>query len=157
MKNVILVFTTLFALTVFAQAQSKRVDYYSAQSLQQESHQLAMQATHSPEGIATKNLETYSNHFTMLSVRIKNGGAEVHRDYSDFFFVVGGEATLVTGGTVLNAKAIGNGETRGSAVSGGKRQELRTGDVVHIPPDTPHQLLVAPGKSFTYFVIKVHK
>jgi hypothetical protein len=29
------------------------------------------------------------------------------------------------------------------------------GDIVHIPAKTAHQLLVAPGKVFTYFVIKV--
>ncbi|MGH9344930.1 MAG: hypothetical protein ACRD19_14360 [Terriglobia bacterium] len=157
MKKAILVLTTLFATSVFGQAPSKGVDYYSIQYLQQVSHKLAMQAAHSPEGIATKNLETSLNHYTMLSVRIKTGGAEVHRYYSDIFVVVGGEATLVTGGTVLNAKVVSDGETRGSAVSGGSRRELRKGDIVHIPPGTSHQLLIPPGKPFAYFVIKVHE
>jgi hypothetical protein len=31
------------------------------------------------------------------------------------------------------------------------------GDVVHIAAGVPHQTLVAPGKQFTYFIIKVRK
>lgn len=157
MKNAIRFLTVFYALTAFSQAQSKGVDYYPIQNLRQAGDRLAMQAGQRPDGIATKNLETYPNHFTMLSVRIKNGGAEVHRYYADIFIVVDGEATLVTGGTVLDGKVVGDGETRGAAVSGGSRRELRKGDIVHIPPGTSHQLLVAPGKSFAYFVIKVRK
>jgi uncharacterized RmlC-like cupin family protein len=33
--------------------------------------------------------------------------------------------------------------------------KLGVGDVVHIPVKVPHQLLVEPGKQFTYFVVKV--
>jgi quercetin dioxygenase-like cupin family protein len=32
---------------------------------------------------------------------------------------------------------------------------LSTGDIVHIPAGTPHQLLLDKGKPFTYFVVKV--
>ena len=35
--------------------------------------------------------------------------------------------------------------------------KLAAGDAVHIPANTPHQLLVENGKQFTYFVIKVQK
>jgi mannose-6-phosphate isomerase-like protein (cupin superfamily) len=157
MKKAIFVLAALFALTVSSQAQSKDVDYYSAPDLRRVGHELAKQAAQSPDGIATKNLETSTNHFTMLSVRIKTGGAEVHQHYSDFFIVVGGEAILITGGKVLDPKVTGDGETRGSALSGGCRRKLREGDIVHIPPNKSHRLLIAPGKALTYFVIKVRE
>jgi uncharacterized RmlC-like cupin family protein len=32
---------------------------------------------------------------------------------------------------------------------------IRKGDVMHISPGVPHQTMVAPGKTFTYYVIKV--
>ena len=32
---------------------------------------------------------------------------------------------------------------------------LMTGDIVHIPPKTAHQLVLEPGAEFTYFVMKV--
>jgi mannose-6-phosphate isomerase-like protein (cupin superfamily) len=157
MKNAILVLAALFIPPLLIEAQSKGVDCYSARDLRQIGHELAMQAEHNPDGIATKDLESHSNHLTMLSVRIKTGGAEVHQHYSDFFIAVDGEATLVTGGKVLDSKMTSDGETRGSALSGGYRQKLRVGDIVHIPPNKSHQILIVPGKPFTYFVIKVRE
>jgi quercetin dioxygenase-like cupin family protein len=46
---------------------------------------------------------------------------------------------------------------RGKSVDGGSRQELKAGDVVHIPAGIPHQTLVADGDSVTYFVVKVEE
>jgi quercetin dioxygenase-like cupin family protein len=46
---------------------------------------------------------------------------------------------------------------RGTGIEGGQSQKLGVGDIVHIAPNTPHQLKLAPGKTFTYFVVKVHQ
>ncbi|MDE3180214.1 MAG: hypothetical protein KGM47_11230, partial [Acidobacteriota bacterium] len=64
---------------------------------------------------------------------------------------------LVTGGRLVGSKTVGEGELRGASIAGGHRQELAKGDIVHISPNTPHQLLLASGKTFTYFVIKVRE
>jgi mannose-6-phosphate isomerase-like protein (cupin superfamily) len=106
-------------------------------------------------GSAAETLEKYPNHFTMLTVRTASGGAEVHEHYADLFWVIDGDATLITGGTVLNPTGAGSGETRGTELTGGSRQKLSKGDVVHISPNTPHQLLITKGHNFTYFVVKV--
>lgn len=108
-------------------------------------------------GAAGETLEKYPGHFTMLTVRNQSGGAELHEHYADIFFVVDGEATLTTGGTILDRKNVGPGEVRGKSIEGGVKRHLAKGDVVHISPNTPHQLTVAKGKSFTYFVVKVHE
>ena len=106
-------------------------------------------------GGAGIKLQEYPNHFTMISLRQKDGGAEIHESFADIFFVVQGSATLVTGGTVQDSKTVKPGEIRGSAVLGGKSALLRQGDFAHIPAGLPHQLLVAEGETFVYFVIKV--
>jgi mannose-6-phosphate isomerase-like protein (cupin superfamily) len=90
----------------------------------------------------------------MLSTRVKSGGAELHKKYSDIFIVVSGEATEVTGGAIIDPKDSGD-EIRGTRVDGGVAQVLRKGDVITIAPNTPHQTMVAPGQTFTYFVVKV--
>ena len=36
-----------------------------------------------------------------------------------------------------------------------KRFEWEAGDVIYIPPNVPHQVMVAAGKQITYFVAKV--
>jgi quercetin dioxygenase-like cupin family protein len=44
---------------------------------------------------------------------------------------------------------------RGTAVTGGERHRVSVGDIVHIPANTPHQMLVEAGHHVTYFVVKV--
>lgn len=131
------------------------VNYYSAAGLKHMAHKLEQQESFRTTGSAGETLDKYPGSFTMLTVRNTSGGAELHEHYADIFFVVDGEATLTSGGTVLDPETTGPGEVRGSAVSGGVEQKLGKGDVVHISPNTPHQLFVPEGKTFTYFVVKV--
>ncbi len=138
-----------------ALAQAGGMNHYSAAQLKQMAQKLEQQESFRSTGSAFETLDTYPGSYTMLSVRNKTGGAELHEHYADIFFVVDGEATLTSGGTVVDPKTTAPGETRGSAVSGGVEQKLGKGDVVHIPPNTPHQLSIPKGKSFTYFVVKV--
>jgi hypothetical protein len=71
--------------------------------------------------------------------------------------VIEGRAALVTGGTVADAKTIAPGEVRGSSVAGGVRQDLRAGDVAHVPAGLPHQMLVAGDKFVTCLVLKIEQ
>jgi mannose-6-phosphate isomerase-like protein (cupin superfamily) len=91
----------------------------------------------------------------MIALRGKNGGAEVHENYADFFFVVQGSAKLLSGGTVQDGKTVSEGEIRGKSVMNGGETTLNQGDIVHIPASVPHQLLLPKGGTFLYFVIKV--
>jgi mannose-6-phosphate isomerase-like protein (cupin superfamily) len=138
-----------------ALAQAGDVNHYSADQLKQMAQKLEQQESFRTTGSAGETLDKYPGSFTMLTVRNANGGAELHEHYADIFFVVDGEATLTSGGTVVDAKTTAPGEIRGSSVSGGVEQKLGKGDVVHISPNTPHQLSIPKGKTFTYFVVKV--
>lgn len=87
----------------------------------------------------------------------------VHYKVSEVYQVMKGAATLVTGGTVVNAKERpadspqvrqqdGPGET-GTAIVGGTSQEVKEGDVIIIPAGTPHWFSKIDG-SITYTVIR---
>lgn len=93
----------------------------------------------------------------MLLVRCRDGGAEVHENFADIFYVLDGQATLVTGGVVAGAASVGQGEIRGSSVEWGCRQELKAGDVAHVPAGLPHQMLVADEQTVTCLVMKVQE
>jgi uncharacterized RmlC-like cupin family protein len=138
-----------------AAAQAKGADVYSALQLRQMAEKLMRQQGLRESGVAGEMLEKYKNDLTMLAVRTKSGGAELHAEYADILFVTDGVATLITGGTVEDAKSVGPGEVRGSAVKDGVARKLGKGDVIHISPNTPHQMLIADGHSLTYFVVKV--
>jgi mannose-6-phosphate isomerase-like protein (cupin superfamily) len=106
--------------------------------------------------LAFEKLADYGNHYVQIAHREADGEAELHDNMVDIFFVQSGEATLLVGGKMSGATRVtGPGETRGPSNADGTKKPLRAGDVVHIPALTPHQLLVAKGKQFTYFVVKV--
>jgi mannose-6-phosphate isomerase-like protein (cupin superfamily) len=127
--------------------------YWSADSLKEtEKALLAMK-----KDPASQGLGKFGNHTAALSHREADGKAEVHERKHDFFFVQSGEATLITGGTVIDDKANEGGEHTGTGIKDGKETALHVGDVVHIPAGMPHQLLIKKGTTFTYFVIKVDK
>ncbi len=108
-------------------------------------------------GLATETLKKYASDYTMLAFRSKSGKAELHEKFADFYFVVGGEATLVSGGHIVNSSTTAPGEVRGDSVQDGKETKLKKGDIVHIPANIPHQLVLAKGGTFQYFIVKVQE
>ncbi|WP_158792620.1 hypothetical protein [Granulicella sp. L60] len=131
------------------------IDRRSAESIAAQVKSMLGDARTSSGGIASATLEKYPGHYTMLTVRTKSGGAEMHAEWSDIFYVLDGEATEITGGTIVDPTQSAAGETRGTRVEGGTSTPMRKGDVIHISPNTPHQIILAPGKTFSYYVIKV--
>jgi len=109
------------------------------------------------DGSASETLREFPQHAGMLSFRSRDGSAELHEHFADLFIVLEGRATLITGGTVAGAHTVGPGEIRGTAVEGGKRMELRAGDLAHVPAGVPHQMLVHGDKTFTAFVLKIQE
>jgi mannose-6-phosphate isomerase-like protein (cupin superfamily) len=107
--------------------------------------------------LAAEPLGTFGNHNFQVSHREGNGEAEVHAVVADVFIAQSGEATLIVGGSVVDGKTTAPNEIRGPSIKGGVSKELGAGDIVHIPANTPHQLMVKSGKQFTYFVVKVNQ
>jgi mannose-6-phosphate isomerase-like protein (cupin superfamily) len=105
--------------------------------------------------IASEPLGKFGNHTFQITHREGSGEGELHETQADLFIVQSGEATLVVGGTVSGGKPTAPGEIRGASVTGGERKKLGAGDVVHIPANTAHQLLVESGKQFNYAIMKI--
>jgi hypothetical protein len=114
-------------------------------------------AVRSGSGVFSQRIGLYGNHTTTLTTRVSTGDAEQHRDWYDIFVAVSGDASLISGGQLQDVREIAPGELRGSGVANGVVQSLTPGAVVHIEPQTPHQLIIAPSHSFTYFVVKIKK
>jgi len=136
--------------------QTMKSDHWSTPELLERAKHLKELAAKG-DGSASETLEKYPHHYTMLAYRQHSGGGELHQNFADIFFIVDGHATVVTGGSLEDAKTTDPGEVRGKSVKGGTRQELKAGDVVHIPAGMPHQTLLADGDSVTYFVVKVEE
>jgi mannose-6-phosphate isomerase-like protein (cupin superfamily) len=138
-----------FAYTLHA--ADDHVDIYSSKQLTG----MAQTLLEKQERFAGKDLVRYSNHYTMLAVRKTTGSAELHEHEADVFVVESGQATLLTGGKIVNPQRQKEGEIRGTSIEGGERHQIGAGDIVHIPAGTPHQLLIDQTQPFVYFVLKV--
>jgi mannose-6-phosphate isomerase-like protein (cupin superfamily) len=132
------------------------LDHLSSPILLERAAYLRKLAKHG-DGSAGEVLKEYPQHAIHLLVRSRNGGAELHENFADLFFVLEGRAALVTGGTIADAKIIAPGEVRGSSVEGGAQQDLRAGDVAHVPAGLPHQMLVSGDKFVTCLVLKIQQ
>jgi mannose-6-phosphate isomerase-like protein (cupin superfamily) len=131
-------------------------DHWSPAILLERAAYLRKLARHG-DGAASETLKEYPQHSTMLAFRSRSGGGELHRSFADLFYILDGHATLMVGGELLSPETTAPGEIRGAGVKGGTSQELRAGDVVHIPACKAHQMLVSEGESVTYFVVKIQE
>lgn len=90
------------------------------------------------------------------SHRDKAGQVEVHDKETDVIYVIDGNATFVTGGTMVGGKVTKPGQHLGSNIEGGESHQLTKGDVIVVPAGTPHWFKEVP-QSVSYFVVKVLK
>ena len=104
---------------------------------------------------ANEVLATEGNRRFMVAHREGSGLAEWHEKEADVMFFSAGSITMIYGGTIVDEKATGPGERRGTSITGGTEVKLGAGDVLHIPAKVPHQMMLAPGAQVTYFVTKV--
>ncbi len=106
---------------------------------------------------SVETLGEFGNHNVLMVYREASGPSETHAEWTDFYVVQSGSATLMVGGKLTGSRQDSPGEMRGTGLEGGKSIEIQTGDVVNIPPGTAHQVVVAEGKPVTYLIVKVKK
>ena len=105
--------------------------------------------------VATQDIAKNGNYRFMVAHREGSGEAEYHAVDADIFVVQSGAATLVYGGELVDGKTTAPNEMRAASIKGGMEKTVAAGDIVTIPAKLPHQLKLAAGKEFTYFVVKV--
>ncbi len=142
-----------FMMLVMAAGDPKGFVVWTAADLK--SRESALASKVGADGLASDKIVDYGFYNTQLAHREASGGAELHEKFVDIFMIQSGEATLLIGGSIDGRHQTAPGEIRGTAVTGGERHRVATGDVVHIPANTPHQMLVEKGHHVTYFVVKV--
>jgi mannose-6-phosphate isomerase-like protein (cupin superfamily) len=89
----------------------------------------------------------------VLAQRRGAGEVEVHEKTNHVFIIVEGEATFVTGGTLVGGRETAPGQRRAPDVQGGEVHHLTKGDVITIPAKTPHWFKEVPTKTIAYYAI----
>lgn len=67
-------------------------------------------------------------------------GASLHEAQAEFFYVIEGTATLLTGGTLTSPTRTGS-NLAGPGIEGGVRQTFKKGDFMIVPSGVPHQFV----------------
>jgi mannose-6-phosphate isomerase-like protein (cupin superfamily) len=85
-----------------------------------------------------------------------------HDDTAESYVVISGNATLITGGTIVNGRrsapdsevtTILNGPSCGGTMVGYTSREIKTGDIIVIPEGVPHGFSAIPDH-VTYLSIR---
>ena len=93
------------------------------------------------------------------------GGAIEHSLITEVYHFIDGNATLVTGGTIENpresppesqmVKVLNGPSTGGGVVKDGVSRKVGPGDVVVIPPNTPHWFSEITSDQVVYLVVRM--
>jgi mannose-6-phosphate isomerase-like protein (cupin superfamily) len=89
------------------------------------------------------------------SHRDKPGNAELHVKETDVLYVIEGEATFVTGGTIIGRHEVRAEQIGGSGIEGGKTFHLKKGDVITVEAGVPHWF--KDTSNISYYVVKIKK
>lgn len=99
------------------------------------------------------SLATAPDYTVSVLRRTSAGQVEVHEKETDIFYVVDGEATFVTGGTMIGGKVSRPNQLLGTDIQGGQTHRLSKGDVIVVPAGTPHWFKEVP-QLIRYFTVK---
>lgn len=73
-----------------------------------------------------------------LEYRTAVGGAAIHLHQDEFFYVISGSGTLVTGGKLTHAVHPDAENVTGDSIVGGRATPVTKGDFIVVPENTPH-------------------
>ena len=92
---------------------------------------------------------------TVIANRGLQRGAEMHDMTNHVFIIVEGEATFVTGGTMVEPKNTAPGQVRAKSSQGGQTYHLTKGDVITIPAKTPHWFKEVSTQTIAYYAVNL--
>jgi mannose-6-phosphate isomerase-like protein (cupin superfamily) len=91
----------------------------------------------------------------VLANRRGAGDVEVHEKTNHVFIIVEGEATMVTGGTLVGARQTSPDQRRAESIQGGQTYHLTKGDVITIPAKTPHWWKEVSTQTIAYYAVNI--
>jgi mannose-6-phosphate isomerase-like protein (cupin superfamily) len=91
----------------------------------------------------------------ILANRREAGVVEFHEHTSHIFIMVDGEATFITGGTMVGTKRTGPDQMTATSIEGGETFHLSKGDVITIPAKTPHWWKEISTRTVGYYAINI--
>ncbi len=95
------------------------------------------------------NLGNYGSHTASIQRRDVGAAPETHTNFSHFLMFTSGQGDFYLGGQIVD------GADGKKVVKGGEKFRIATGDMYHIPINTPHWVVPDAGGSVTYWVTNI--
>ena len=157
---------TIFCLAASAASAPQTVQVWSLAALKQVDAQMAAGTRN--HGLAVKTISVvgvdpaaisssvkeFAPNSLLLVDRISTGESEIHVTQNDVTTILEGTATLSTGGKLTGERKISDTEIRGESLTGTDRRPVKAGDILLVPANMPHQLVLKPGEHLLYTVFK---
>ncbi|WP_443750440.1 cupin domain-containing protein [Asticcacaulis solisilvae] len=152
-RTLLIAASLLMAAPAFAQDAADHTTQASAADIK--TQVAAMMADMKPgQGFMWRSLLTTGGQTAGLEIWKAPGRPAIHTAEAEYFTVVQGTGTLVTGGTMVNPKLVRDGFVDGDVIQGGTTRQLKAGDFVLIPAGVPHWFGI-PGEPLVLLGIKV--
>jgi mannose-6-phosphate isomerase-like protein (cupin superfamily) len=90
-----------------------------------------------------------------LEYRPGDAPAAVHEKDAELMVVLEGTGAIVTEGKLVNEKRVNAYNLSGSSISGGNSHPVVVGDMILIPPNTPHQVTPSGGAPIVLMTMHV--
>ena len=90
------------------------------------------------QGFAWQPLVQADGHVAALEIWKSPGRPAVHPAQAEYVMVVDGAGTMISGGSLADAKPTRPDLTEGSRIVGGTTRTLKPGDVFLVPAGVPH-------------------
>ena len=97
------------------------------------------------QALVAEHILSLAPYTVNLEYRPIEAPAAVHEKEAEMVYVIDGDGTLTTGGTVVGEKRTNATNLSGTAIDGGTMRTIAKGDFAIIPEDTPHQFKPANG------------
>ena len=163
-----ILFVLVFAVSAVAQAVQEPRG--TATDVSNADLQAAVQKMTAPVGDVQLRVVAIGNQPNVgvgIVRRTRPGGANSieHSQITEIYHITEGSATLVTGGTMESpreaaadsqvVKLLNGPSTTGGTITGGVSRQVGVGDVVIIPPNTPHWFSAIASERIVYLVVRV--
>ena len=170
------VIALLFALVVVDQAWAQTAQVVPAADITNTEIKAAIEKTASlpvsDQQLRMVSINGEYNVGAALVTRAKTGGGEAapalaHTQITEVYYIISGNGTLVTGGTLEDAKDLRptptapqagrliGPSTAGTKILNGKRRQVGPGDMIIIPANTPHTFTEITTERIVYMVVRV--
>jgi len=156
-----IVFTLAFLILtpILVQAQTSTLDHipgfviWNSKSIDAAADRLEKEL--GDKVLVYETIGNYKGNSMYLVLRGRTGTSEFHVNETDFQITWRGKATFVIGGEIVDRTNKTPTQGRGTAIKGGTSYVLTPGDIMHVPPRTPHQHVIDPAEPYMYLLMKL--